>query len=198
MTLSKRRKKSPKNTTGLSPCPPSSKPSDQKKGVNRTTDIKLTEIDGFQITVSEYGTFYAVKGDVKYDAKNMDDLKEVLKRHKSEVRRFKPIDVIHLDSEMTGRVTSRVADNDVEVYFTYKDPSYEKKVRKAIRVENYGWGSDPLKHNFVLDTEANRAILAEIWKKEAERKQIGKDITRLKTTFADPLTWDVINKAGGE
>lgn len=161
------------------------------------TDVKLTEIDGFQITVSTYGTFTATKGDVEYDAKNLDELKEVLKRHKSDVRRFKPINVIRLDGT-TGRVTSRVADNDVEVYFTYKDPSYEKKVRKAVRVEEYNWRSGPTEYNFFLDTEENRAVLGEIWKKIAERKQIEKDILRLKKTFKDPITWDVINKAGGE
>jgi len=162
------------------------------------TEIFLRKMHGFDVKVSPYGSFYAYeKGadQALYSAKSLEDLEEILKRHASNKRHFKPIEVINISSDTVGRITSKVADNGDQVYFTHKPSPKERASRTATRLIEYGWGSDPKKPCFAKATPQNLTILAKVEALEKKRKDIDDEMKKLRGTYGSLVTWEDI---GGE
>ena len=170
--------------------------------------VKLKDFEGWAIVVSEYnGTFEAKKGEQeKLSAKTLAELEEFIKRQNAEARHFKPIDVIDKDSDRVGRITSRVKDDQLSVYFTFKNPDEpkEKATRTQSNVETSSWSrsyndeSKTKNYEFVQTTKENLAILAEIHEAQAQREAIDDYIRGLRLTYSDPVTWTMIDKAAGD
>ena len=155
-------------------------------------DINLKEISGFQVTVNSYvGSFTATKGDIKLNAKTLEELEELIKETCREERRFKPLDVIHVRNDRLGRVTSRVASSEQLVYFSFKEDGSSKATRTQESLTDYGWGDK--KPLFVKATPKNLAVLKQIEEKHRQIKALDAEIYALRETYEEPVTWEVVD-----
>jgi hypothetical protein len=170
--------------------------------------VVVKEFKGFVISISPYnGTFYAYeKKDEekkeKYRAATMGELEEIIKRHVSNKRHFKPINVIHIDDDRVGRITSRTADRDDSVYFTFrKDPTDKKErpSRTTARIEGYEWveGNRQPTWEFAQATEANLTVLEKIKDLDNQIKALRTLQQELRKTYGEPVTWELIEERGG-
>lgn len=177
--------------------------------MTKTSEIELKRIGKWIVYVTTYrGEFYATQGKddgtldegertKKLEAKTLAELEELIKRQESDDRHFKPIDVIAVEGGQIGRITSRVADRDTEVYFTFKPrPDHAKPTRTRERLEGYSWGGD-VKHRFVKATTENLEILKAIQADQAQIEALSVDQAELRKKYKDPVTWDTIEEQGG-
>lgn len=164
-------------------------------------EIEVKKIGDYIVFLIPYnGSFFAKKGDVRLDADTLPKLEEIIKRQQANDRHFDPIDVIEVGDEKLGRITSRVADNDREVYFTFKDKPNDKPTRVAKSLEETYWGrsEDEPKHNFVKATPTNLAVRQKIKDLSIQIAELYADQKDLRATYDDPITWEVIGKQAGE
>lgn len=163
------------------------------KKIPSTSDVYLTEVSGFKVYVSIYGTFLAFHNDTSLSAKTMDDLKELIKEHLRETRRFKPIDVIDISDDVIGRITSRTANDKDRVFFSYVGRGEDRVVRTEASLATIDWsqraGSNPC---FARVTEANVAILTEIAIVESVIDELQAYAASLRKQYTDPVTDKVI------
>jgi len=153
---------------------------------------------GFQVRVSDYsGSFSAYENEddeqATYSAKSLSELEEILKRHESNKRHFTPLDVISISDEKVGRITSRVADNKREVYFTHKDNPNEKATRTAVALVGSRWDYEGQgKPQFAKATPENLAIKAKIDDLKEQAAKLHEDAKALRKTYGDLVTWETI------
>jgi hypothetical protein len=165
-----------------------------------TTDkdhgIFIRQHEGFRIYY-EFRKFKAIKGEVEIEAPTEDELVDLIKKHNAESRRFKPIDVIKVDDCKKGRITSRVAENDKEVYFSF-EADKEKKHTKE-RLMSYDWENRDKKYSYFVEaTPKNLQILADIEKENEAILSCYRAIEQLKKKFEKPVSWETVEKAAGE
>lgn len=165
--------------------------------------VVLKELDGFIIKVNPWnGKFYAAaKGDEKgrdlYDGNTLQELEEKIKRHNSNKRRFKPLEVISIGSDKIGRITSRVADSDSQIYFTWKPSPTERASRIQTPLLNYGFGKDKNKPLFAKATVANLAVFNKIKDIESQIKTLRDLQESFRGTYGNLVTWDTIDEQDG-
>lgn len=160
-------------------------------------EVNLIEFEGFQITVASWnGTFRAYKKDnlqkELYSAESLDALKEKIKRHNSDARHFKPLKVIQIGSDTVGRITSRVADSEREVFFTVKENPKARASRRQTPLLNYGWGEDKDKPLFAKATPENLVVLEKIQDLESQIKTLRDLQTSLRGTYGDLITFETL------
>ena len=159
------------------------------------TEVKLIEFEGWTVYVDQWGTFTAVKDEKKLEDKSLEVLKENIKRQNSDDRRFKPIDAIKVNSDMLGRITSRVADNNSCIYWTFKETPEAKTSRTQESLEGYrSWGDE--RYPFVMATVANREILAKIEALRTQEDAILKEMQTLRKSYTRPVTWKEVDAQG--
>lgn len=160
-------------------------------------DVDIRIFQRWQITYSTYGhKFTAKRGDKTLTADTQEEVEELIKEQIRESRRFKPLQVIEIANDRTGRITSRVAGSDRLVYFSFKESDKKRAKHTQKMLETGGWGSEP-KFNFVLATPANLQILEMIKKEREAISSIEKMISKLSDKFKDPVTWETLVKKGG-
>ena len=160
------------------------------------TEFYLKSIGGFDIKVGSSGTFYAYeKGTTKeiYSAKTLEELEEKVKRHVSNARHFKPIDVIQIDADRVGRITSKVADREDFVYFTHKEKPEERATRSESRLISYSFGrhedNQPV---FAKATPENLEILKQIRDLDEQQKILRDRQDALRKLYQNKVTWEDI------
>lgn len=163
------------------------------------TDIVLKKLHGFEVRVSDYSGEFAAYDDVdddhaRYRAKSLAELEEILKRHASDARHFDPIDVIHISDERIGKITSRVADNKSEVYFTHKERPTDKPTRTQIGLmaSHWDYSGRTGKPQFAKVTPENLAIKAKIEDLQKQAAKLHEDAAALRDTYGDLVTWETI------
>lgn len=166
------------------------------------TEVFLKNFEGFEVKVTSYGNFYAYKEGSKkavYSGDTMAELEEKIKRHISNARHFKPIDVIHVRSGRVGRITSKVADREEWVFFTHKANPDERASRSEQRLIDYSnrYDEEP-KPEFARVNPTNLAILKAIEKLDVDRAAIRAEQDKLRGTFTDLVTWDDIEPKGAK
>lgn len=164
-------------------------------------DVFLKKIGSFDVKVSKWnGGFYAYENGAKqslYNAKTLEELEAILKRHASNKRHFKPINVIHIDDDQVGRITSQVADRDNHVYFTWKKRPDLKAQRSEERLEKYSYGrKEQSVATFAKATPANLKILENINTVEDHIKTLRASQDFLRKQYVDLVTVDDIDKEG--
>ena len=159
-------------------------------------DVDIRIFQRWQITYSPYSyTFTAKRGAKTLTADTQEQVEELIKEQIRESRRFKPLQVIQTEYERVGRITSRVADSDTHIYFSYKEEGAKRAKHTQEKLESSGWGSDTTSY-FVLATPANLKILEKIRKKREQISSIEKRISKLSEKFKDPVTWELLVKKG--
>jgi hypothetical protein len=146
--------------------------------------------------------FYAIKDETVLEATTESELAEVVKIHMRDLRRFKPIDVIKVDSNQVGKLTTRAADADDYVTFAFKDNNENGKPKHTkeplMRYSYLGLGKEENRANFVEATQTNLAILKKIDSKLAQIESIQKEIDEAKKTYEKPVMRERIEEALGE
>lgn len=153
---------------------------------------------GFQITYDKWShKFTATKGDRSIDADTEPELQELIKQDMRELRKFKPIDVIKVFSDSEGRLTSRVADSESMVWFSHSEDG-EKKHTQEMLDETYSWQTKKQPPNFVKASQKNKKILQDIRAAQSQIQDIEQQISTLRDSYEEPVTWEIVNKAAGE
>jgi hypothetical protein len=139
------------------------------------------------------------KGDTVIEAETEEELEIAIKKHEAELRRFKPLDVLRLSDVVVGKITSRAADSEKMIFFSYKDDQGNQMHNKNL-LESYTFkeGEEGYEANFVELTTKNRVTLAHIEKKKKEIVVLESEIASLKEHFEKPVTWERLEKAGGK
>jgi len=157
--------------------------------------IFIREYEGFRIYYG-YKKFIAVKGDVELKANTETELQVIIKQHNREKRRFKPINVIKVNDDLTGRITSRAADTESQVWFSYRLHDEAKHTKE--RLESYSWQhGEGGKSLFVEATEENLVILGEISELQLKIGMLNKEIIAKRKSYDKPVTWELIDKQAG-
>jgi hypothetical protein len=161
-------------------------------------DIVINEFLGFKVFYRSGGRqFIAKKGELELEAPDEDTLKILIKRQKAELRKFKPVDVIKCDDLIVGRITSRAADLEEWIYFSYKGQNSQPRHSKEL-LGHYTWENSETKEKpkFVFLTDKNRQILADIRKEQEAIESCDNAISALKQKFEKPVTWETLEQAG--
>lgn len=157
--------------------------------------IFIIDFQGFKIYYG-HKKFTAIKGDIELKANTETELQVIIKKHAREKRKFRPINVIKVEDEKLGRITSRAADNDSLVWFSHKEGEHPKHTQE--RLESYSWSYETRKNIFVEATGKNLIILGEITELQLKIDTLNKEIIAKRKTYEQPVTWELIDKQAGE
>lgn len=158
--------------------------------------VKIMDYEGWEISINTHsGVFEAKKDGARLGNKDLELLKEKIKRQNRTSLKFTAIEVIEIENDRVGRITSATSESNDTVYFSYHEAGYEKMKRSQERL-NRGWVSE-FKPAFALATPENMKILAQIEAKQRTIETLDKEIEKLRTTYKQPIKPETIKKARG-
>jgi len=160
--------------------------------------LYIRDKEGFRIEYDDSRReFRATKGNVSIKADTERELDDLIKKHQRDERKFKAVEVIMIGEAVKGKITSRVADDENCVHFSFRDAGGTAAHTKE-RLMGYAWTPELYKHRFVEATPKNLQILSEIEREKEAIKASENIIEKLKAQFEKPVTWETIEQAAGE
>lgn len=135
------------------------------------------------------------KDETRIVADNEEALVEMVKKYDSKSRKFKPLEVILGNSNIIGKITSRVAGEDNQIVFTHREKEENKRFNHALfkwehRDPNNYYSERVPVPCFFLVTEKNKEIMKQIEEAEQQQRDLYKKVIELKETFECGVNWD--------
>lgn len=165
----------------------------EKKDLHKN-QIKIRDYQGYEIYYAHREFIAYNKGEKKrvVSARTEAELAEKIKAFEKSLKQFKPLNVIKVDVEKEGRLTSRDAQYpDDHVIFSYKTSDSSSRGGKAtyghtgVLVQRYD-GT----YAFVEATPKNLEILKKIKYQGKKITALKDDIEKLKKGFEKPITFE--------